>query len=399
MTENSARRRGYEGPAFLTIGFRPFFFCAALFAAVAIPLWAVYLMGYLEGPAAMPDPMRWHAHEMIFGYTGAVLGGFLLTAIPNWTGRLPIRGLPLGMLLLLWLAGRIAIALQALAILPPLAAGLIDLAYMTTLIFLIMREIIAGHNWRNLPVVLILVAFDAANLIFHLAYSNNIDPGLGNRLALSAIACAITLIGGRIIPSFTRNWLMKEAGEPFPAPFGAIDKLAILLTLTGLAAWTFLPLHPLTGGLLALAAVSQTIRLGRWQGIRTFAEPLVTILHIGYGWLVIALFALSAAVFFPQIIGASPALHCLTAGAISVMTLAVMTRATLGHTGRALTADAGTQAIYILVNIGALWRVSANWLPFDYNSMAALAGLTWSCGFLIFTFKYGRYLLLPKAEV
>jgi uncharacterized protein involved in response to NO len=399
MSENSTRRRDYQGPAFLSIGFRPFFFAAALFAAIALPLWALYLAGYLPGPAALGDPTRWHAHEMIFGYTGAVLGGFLLTAIPNWTGRLPVRGWPLALLVMLWLCGRVAVALAALGIMSPLAAALVDLGYMTTLIALVLREIIAGRNWRNLPVVAILVIFDGANLISHLSPASTIDPRLGERLGLVSLATAITLIGGRIIPSFTRNWLMKEAGEPFPAPFGIADKLAILLTVLGLLFWCFFPYHLLTGILLALAGAAQALRLGRWQGKRSFAEPLVTILHVGYGWLVIALFALAAAIIAPAAIGLGAALHALTAGAISVMTLAVMTRATLGHTGRALTADSGTLAIYILVNIGALWRVAAPFMPFDYNNMAALAGLVWSCGFLIFAVKYGLYLLAPKADI
>jgi uncharacterized protein involved in response to NO len=402
MTTGSDQRRRYSGPAFFGNGFRPFFLGGGLYAFIAISGWILYLTGLAQLPDAVTDnpafnPIAWHAHEMIFGYVGAVLGGFILTAVPNWTGRLPICGLPLASLAGLWLAGRLGVALCQLGIISPVAGACLDLLYMTVLIIAVALEIIAGRNWRNLPVIGILTAFDLANLISYLPLWSSIDSSLGQQLALATLAAAITLIGGRIVPSFTRNWLMKNGGEPFPAPFGMIDRLAILTTVTGMSIWAFLPAHMLTGVLLALAGVFQALRLSRWQGLRTFGEPLLIILHIGYGWLTVALFALSLAIFAPTVLNFSSALHALTAGAIGVMTTAVMTRAILGHTGRALTADKGTIAIYILVNLGAILRVAAVHLPFNYNNLA-LSGLLWGAGLMIFSVKYGRYLLTPKAK-
>jgi uncharacterized protein involved in response to NO len=220
---------------------------------------------------------------------------------------------------------------------------------------------------------------------------------LGARLAIALAAVLISLIGGRIIPSFTRNWLAKEKGEPFPAPFGPLDKIAVTATLVAMLAWAVWPDRPWTGAPLLVAAVIQAIRLARWHGARTFAEPLVIILHLGYLWLILGLLALCTSALAPEIIATTAALHALTAGAIGTMTLAVMTRATLGHTGRALAADLGTRAIYGLVILGAALRVAAPWLPTDYPETVALAGLLWAGAFLLFAAKYGPYLFSRRA--
>jgi uncharacterized protein involved in response to NO len=220
-----------------------------------------------------------------------------------------------------------------------------------------------------------------------------VDPLLGAHLALAVAATLIALIGGRVTPSFTRNWLAKEKGSPFPAPFGTVDKAAVALTLVSMLAWAFLPEEVASGVLLLAAGVAQALRLARWQGQRTLAEPLVTILHLGYLWLVLALFALGASVLVPEWMPPSPALHALTAGAVGTMTLAVMTRATLGHTGRPLTADTATRIIYALAILGAAVRVAAGWLPTDYAETAGIGGAIWAAAFLLFAIKYGPYLL------
>jgi uncharacterized protein involved in response to NO len=397
MSEIQIGGRRYSGPAFFSFAFRPFFFCGALFAGIAIPVWAALFTGRLVATAADFDPMRWHAHEMLFGYLGAVIGGFLLTAIPNWTGRLPVAGTPLAGLLALWLLGRIGAVLLALGAIGPAVGIVLELLYWLALSGTAFREVIAGNNKRNLPVVAMIAAFALADIVSFLPDWSETDPMLGARLAIALAATLISLIGGRITPSFTRNWLAKEKGEPFPAPFGRIDKAAVALTLIAMLAWAFRPDRDWAGGLLLAAACVQAVRLARWQGQRTFKEPLVVILHLGYLWLVAALALLGVSAIAPTLIATSPALHAMTAGAVGAMTLAVMTRASLGHTGRALAADLGTRAIYALAMLGALLRVAAPWLPTDYAETVGLAGLLWASAFLLFAVKYGPYLFSRKA--
>lgn len=396
MNRTGAMRRSYEGPALFSAGFRPFFLGGALYAGLAVPAWLLLLRGSLAaGP--LLDPLSWHAHEMVFGYLAAIIGGFLLTAIPNWTGRLPVMGAPLAFLAALWLAGRLGTATLLAGLLSPVQAAVLDLAYPFALTAVAFREVASGRNWRNLPVVCLVGTFAAADLLFHLANVRDLfDPMLAIRAALGVTAMLISLIGGRITPSFTRNWLAKNGADRFPAPFDRVDKAALVLTGVALVGWLLTPTGTVAGALLLLAAMLQAVRLGRWCGHRTVREPLVLILHVGYGWLVVALFAMAAAAFAPAAFDPRAALHALTAGAIGTMTMAVMTRATLGHTGRALVADRGTQVIYLLVNAGALLRVAAPCLPVDYIAVVSLSGILWSASFLFFAIRYGAYLVAPR---
>lgn len=393
---NGMRRRVYRGHPFFSAGFRPFFFCGAIFAGLALPLWILFLEGYVHPEIWAFDPLYWHAHEMLFGYLGAVIGGFILTAIPNWTGRLPVMGVPLAGLLALWIAGRLGILMEATGLISPIPAMGLDLLYPVALVAVVLREVIFGRNWRNLPIVAFVALFGFANLFFHLAILLDGDPMTSIRLALAVSALLISLIGGRVTPSFTRNWLAKTIGAPFPAPFGQIDRLALFLTGASVLSWAFFPDARSTGLLLLAAGVVQIVRLSRWRGIRTTKEPLVTILHVGYGWLTLSFLAIGAAILFPEVINASAGLHALTAGAIGTMTLAVMTRATLGHTGRTLAADRATIVIYGLVTAGAVLRVTAYLLPVDYLHAVAMAGTLWSAAFLIFAWRYGTYLMGEK---
>lgn len=395
MAQENAMRP-YEGPIFFSAGFRPFFLGAALFAGVALPLWIFFLKGLYTPGGETFEPVYWHAHEMIFGYLGAVMGGFAMTAIAEWTKRPPISGWSLGLLVALWLAGRIVIALAATGTISTTIAADIDLLYLAVLAAMIAREIIAGKNRKNLIIVGLFTIFWASNLVFHVALASDGDPMTGLRLALAVAAVLISVIGGRVTPTFTRNWLTREAGAPFPAPFGWPDKAALALTAIAMLVWAGFPNAVIAGALLIAAGVTQTWRLLRWRGERTGAEPLVFILHVGYGWLAVALLALGGSVLLPQWVDGGAALHALTAGAIGVMTVGVMTRAALGHTGRKLAADKGTILIYALINLGAAMRIATPVLPFDYVNCLALSGALWSAGFLLFAVKYGLYLLAPR---
>ncbi|MPY73893.1 MAG: NnrS family protein [Alphaproteobacteria bacterium] len=375
------------GPALWSGGFRPFFLGGAAFAAVALPLW-VWALITGEAVAVAGDPLSWHIHEMIFGYVGAVLAGFLLTAIPNWTGRLPVRGRPLMLLFALWLAGRVAVVAGE-AIGP--AAAAVDAAFLAVLAGVAWREVAAGKNAGNFPICIVVSLFALANICFHLEIATAGAADYSIRAALGIILLLISLIGGRITPSFTRNWLAKRGAADMPAPFGRYDKLCLAATVLAALAWIAAPEAAATAAALALAAALHAVRLLRWRGWAAAPEPILFVLHVAYAWLPVAMVLLAAGIAWPEI-GRSPGIHAFTAGGIGMMTLAVMTRATLGHTGHPLTASAGTNAIYLLVFAGALLRVAAPWLPVDYLAAVMVAGGLWTGGFLLFVLIYGPIL-------
>ena len=221
MAEVAKRIREWQGPALFSYGFRPFFLSAGLWAVLAMVLWLLFLTGHLDLPGPF-DPTSWHAHEFLFGYTGAVIGGFVLTAVPNWTGRLPVTGWPLAGLSGLWLLGRIAV-------MSPLDWWLIlvlDLSMPVALVAVILREVLAGRNWRNLPVAGLIAVFALSNGLFHIEAARGIaaSSGLGMRLGLAAVLMLIALIGGRIIPSFTRNWLAARGATALPVRINALRR-------------------------------------------------------------------------------------------------------------------------------------------------------------------------------
>ncbi len=373
-------------PPILQYGFRPFFFLAATYAGAAIPVW---LWLYFSGQA-LPGPfpgLHWHAHEMLFGYLQAVLAGFVLTAIPNWTGRLPLSGWPLAGLVSLWLAGRVACAAAP----DPAAAFLVDISFPMVLGLAVWREVIAGRNWKNTPVAVMITLFGLANALDHAANLGFVPQDLGVRLALGAIAMLLALIGGRIVPSFTRNWLVKNGASHLPASFGTLDKAALAATGVGVAAWVAAPELPAAGIMLGLAGFLLMARLARWQGHRTMREPIVLILHVGYAWLGLALLLLGGSVLLDQLPQGS-ALHALTAGAIGTMTLAVMTRASLGHTGREIVAGRAMIAAYAAVTIGATFRVAAPVAEDWYPHLLVCGAALWSGAFLLFAICYAPIL-------
>jgi uncharacterized protein involved in response to NO len=362
-------------------------------------LWVPMLSGQVSLPTAF-DPVSWHAHEFLFGYLGAVIAGFLLTAVPNWTGRLPIVGWRLGLLALLWLAGRVAVAVSGL--LPTGVAATVDLAFPVVLAAAIGREIVAGKNWRNLIVLAMLAVFALGNGLFHWEATRGAyaAQGYGLRLGLAAGVMMIAVIGGRIVPSFTRNWLVRRGPGRLPAaPMQRFDKLALLVLLAALLMWVALPLWAGTGALLAVAGVLHLIRLARWAGYRTAAEPLVMVLHAGYAFLPLGALALAVAILLPGVFGMAAAQHLWMGGAVGLMTLAVMTRATLGHTGQDLHAGPGTVAIYLALVLAVLARVAVGVWTEEASLFHSLAGLAWIGAFGGFAAVYGRYLLrLPPAK-
>lgn len=394
MAKSSAEQiRCWQGPALFSFGFRPFFLFGAVWVVVAMCLWLAVLAGAVDLPTRF-DRGSWHAHEFLFGYLGAVIAGFLLTAVPNWTGRLPIAGSRLAGLFALWAVGRIAILFSQT--LPPLAAPTLDLAFPVMLGVLILREIIAGKNRRNLIVLGLLAIFTLANALFHFEALTGgyAAQGVGLRLGLATAVMMIAVIGGRIVPSFTRNWLVKQGHSARPAPpMQRFDKLVVLASLPILALWTLLPFAVVTGVCLMVFGILHLARLVRWHGHHTLSEPLVFVLHAAYGFIPLGAFALG----LDQIVGnpgTAGAQHLWMAGAIGGMTLAVMTRATLGHTGQDLTAGGATIAIYLCIFASAFTRL----LTSVNLSLSYASGAFWLLAFGGFALAFGPLLLRPKPE-
>ena len=384
---------GRSVPAFLTLGFRPFFLAAAVWSAAALALWITILASGGVLPSRF-DPLTWHIHEMLFGFALAAIAGFLLTAIPNWTGRLPVRGLPLASLAGLWLLGRMAGLISAL--MPVWLAVAADLAFPVALAGVIAREIVAGRNWRNLPMVAPVTVLAIADLLMQLeAAGIGAPPGLGWRLGLAGVIVLISVVGGRVIPSFTHNWLAKRPHARLPVTTKAVEHAALGTLHTGMIGWAFVPDFRPVGVLLLLGAATNLWRLARWRGTATRTNPLLLILHIGYTWLVLGAGLLGLSVLAK--LAQSAAIHTLTAGAIGTMTLAVMTRATLGHTGRELMADRRTIAIFLLVTVAAAARVvaaaSGTWVMPLLETSAVL----WIGAFVLFVLHYGPLLFRPRS--
>ncbi|MBL4891704.1 MAG: NnrS family protein [Rhizobiaceae bacterium] len=384
--------REYIGPVLFERGYRTFFLGAGIFAGFAIPLWIVVLKTGMEIPTSF-SARDYHIHEMIFGYLSAVIAGFLLTALPNWTGRPAIVGWRLALLSALWVCGRIAVITSASW---PLAAAIVDASFLLVVAGVAWREVLAGGNIRNVPICLMISLVALANVTYHVVQLDGADMAWVERGALGIITILIALVGGRVIPNFSTNWMKQNDISPLPVPFSLFDKLALLGTLITIVSWIAAPQSELTGYLFSALFVLHVIRMFRWRGWQTFGEPLVFILHVGYMWLPIWFGLTGLAILAPDLFSTSSALHALTAGTIGMMPMAIMTRAILGHSGRKLTANRATQMIYVLIFCGALLRVFAETLPFDYLSVVSASGTLWAGGFILFVFVYGRYCLSEK---
>ena len=378
---------------FLRGGFRPFFFGGAAWAVIALILWLSALLGGLTLPSAF-EPLAWHRHEMLFGFVGAIVAGFLLTAIPNWTGRLPIAGVPLASLFGFWLLGRLALFWSdpiGLA-----SAAVLDVGFYLVFALVAGREVLASKN-RNLPVVALVLLFGTANAADYAGVVGWIaDEDAGSRAGIAIVTMMISLIGGRVIPSFTRNWMSKQGyTQNLPGQPTRFDLLTLAVTGAALGGWVLAPQEALVGWALGAAGLMQAVRLARWSGWRTLRDPMVLFLHVGYVWVPLGLLSLALSILssaFPR----TAAIHALTAGAMASMILAVMTRATLGHTGREIKAGPGTTVAFALVTAGAVLRVGAGLGFLDYRAGMELGGTAWAGAFLLFLVLYGPALFRSR---
>jgi uncharacterized protein involved in response to NO len=384
------RRRDYAGPALFAYGFRPFFLAAALWAALGILLWMPQYMGAFTLPTRF-SALDWHVHEMLYGYVAAAVAGFLLTAIPNWTGRPPVNGWPLAGLAFLWLAGRAVILLSAE--IGGLLTALVDVSFLLVLAAVAAREIITGKNWRNLRVLVLLGVLIIGNIVFHAEVLLNGTADYGSRISIAAVILLISLIGGRIVPSFTNNWLTRNNPGRLPVPFSRFDMATVAASAFALLGWVAVPVHAITGALLLLAGCLQCARFVRWAGDRTLADRLVLVLHVSYAFVPLGFLLIGASAFFTAV-PPSAGVHAWSAGAIGLMTLAVMTRASLGHTGQALQAGRGTEAIYAVVLVAAVVRIAAAFV--GSIELLEFAGVAWIVGFAGFVLLYGPLLVMRK---
>ncbi len=382
------RLREYQAWPLFANSFRPFFLLGSVQAALAILVWLPVFYGELTLTSVFA-PRDWHVHEMLYGFLPAAITGFLFTAIPNWTGRLPIRGTPLAALVAVWIAGRVAVTFSG--VIGWLPALLIDTVFLVLVAFAAAREIVAGRNWRNLPVVTVILLLLVGNIVFHLEVHFGDAADYGVRIGIALVILLISLIGGRIIPSFTRNWLVREKPGRLPVPFNRFDKVVMVISVAALACWIANPLSYLAGGALALTGVLHLARLARWAGDRTTAERLLLILHIGYLFVPLGFLLNGAAAF--GVLSSSAGIHAWMAGAAGTMSLAVMTRATLGHTGQPLTASIATQTIYAAVVVAALSRICAVVDPVHSELVLHIAAFSWAFAFFGFAVSFGPLLV------
>ena len=376
--------RTYEGPVLFSYGFRPFFLLGSIYAGLAILVWLPVFMGELKLVSAF-IPRDWHIHEMLFGFLPAVITGFLFTAIPNWTGRLPLRGRPLMFLVALWIAGRACVTLSAET--GWIAAMLVDCSFLLLIAAAAAREIIAGKKWNNLSVVVLILVLLGANAAFHLEAHFKGAAEYSIRVGIAVVVLLISLIGGRVIPSFTRNWLVKQTPGRLPVPFARFDMACVAAGAVALVCWIVSPAAIWSGYVLVAAGALQLVRLARWAGYRTVRERLLLILHIGYAFVPIG-FLLNACSAF-GIVPAGAGIHAWMGGAAGVMTLAVMSRASLGHTGQQLTASVATQGIYAAIVVAALARICAVLEPSHSVPLLHVAAFAWAAAFLGFALSYG----------
>ncbi len=382
--------------ALFAYGFRPFFLAAGLAALVLVPWWAASFAFGVPLGSGWP-PTLWHSHEMLFGFIGAAIAGFLLTAVPSWTGQRGFAGWPLVLLAATWLLGRMLVSSAALWPLPLVAS--VDLAFLPALAMLVARPLLRARN-RNTPLLGVLLLLWLANAAFYRAIAA-LDAGgaaLALRFGIDVVLVLATVIGGRIVPAFTSAGL-KARGDA--VPLGAWRGVTPLVVTLMVAVATVDVARP--DGRLALvlalaAALVHTVRMLQWRSLHTLRVPLVWVLHLGYAWLPLGL-GLKALALYDGAAVAAFWLHGLTIGALATLIFGVMTRATLGHTGRPLVAPPAIAMAYLLLAAAALVRVfGLAWWRHAYPGVIVLSGLLWTGAFALFVAVYAPMLWAPRVD-
>lgn len=397
MSAGAVAAREGRARALWQCPFRPFFLATAAYALCAVAGWLGVLV-FAWPLAGDHPPMQWHSHEMLFGMVAAAVAGFLLTAMCNWTGARSLSGTPLKALLGLWLAGRLAMWMSA--VLPHWLVALIDLSFLAVVAGYSGFIIIGSGNRRNLPLVIVVTVLGLANALFHAGLATG-DAGLLRGAELGTIGLIVLLmviIGGRITPAFTRNWMMRRQMDP--SVVRSRSWLDWTATLATIALIVLLLADAPSGWIAALAGVAGAANLARvagWSGWRTLGDPLVWILHAGYAWIALGLILMALGRGF-GLVADTVWLHALGPGAMGVLIMGVMTRVSLGHTGRPLKLPSGAVAAYVLIIAAALVRVAtaAGWLPWLPGLIASTAA--WVGAFAVFLALYLPILAAPRAD-
>ncbi|MDH3641159.1 MAG: NnrS family protein [Gammaproteobacteria bacterium] len=379
----------------LALGFRPFYLGAALFAALAVPAWFAAYRGWFVLGGGLPG-VAWHAHEMLFGFAPAVIAGFLLAAVRNWTGRPTPTGRGLASLFGLWLAGRVVMVVG-----PASVAIVVDVAFLPVLALVLGIPILRSRNTRNLFVPAILVLLAIANLAFHLAYRDStllVTPAVAIRVAADALTCLMAVIAGRVIPAFAANAIDGLHPRRWPVIEWLAIGSVVLIALADILSIWWLPPAWACAAILTFAAVTHLVRLLGWQPWRMRHNLLLGVLPISYCWIPIYL-ALRGWPPESQLTIAPLALHALVIGAMAGLMLSMMTRSALGHTGRALTAGRREAAIFLAIHAAAIARVAVPFVwPAAHTLSVGVASALWTVAFATFAIGYWPILTRPRID-
>jgi uncharacterized protein involved in response to NO len=343
-------------------------------AALAISAGAV--LGVL--PWAHPaGTLAWHAHELVFGAVGAVIAGFLLSAVPNWVGRPPVGGVALLSLVVLWLAGRGAMITSAK--LPPMAVAAVDVLFPVALALVLIAEVRLGAGRRDVKIAALVAVFAMADIGFHAEVALRGAPDAALRAAIAIVMALIMVIGGRMIPAFTADHLARSGAPSRPAPYGPVDSAGLVVAAAALALWVVLPALPLTAAALVAAGATQALRLARWRGWLVRGSPLLLVLHVAYAFVAAGFLLLGFGL-------ATSGVHAWTAGAMGLMMLGVMARAALGHAGRPIAAGPSLAVILVLAFIAAAARVAAPVAGRFEGALLLVSAAGWIAAFGGFSF-------------
>ncbi|WP_334187657.1 NnrS family protein [Noviherbaspirillum sp.] len=385
---NEIRPSGLKNHPLFQLGFRPFYLLAAAFAVVSVPLWLIKYFGWINRP--MQVDLSWHVHEMVFGFAIAVIVGFLYTAARNWTGLWTPRHGALAAIAALWIAGR-----AGMLFLDPLWAALLDASFLPVASWPLYTVIKRAGNKRNMLLIALLSILSAANIVFHIARMDliAISPLQPLYAAILLVVVIESVIGGRVIPNFTSNAVTGAK----PVVDERRDHISLAVTVIAALAWSFGFPPPLTASLAAAAAVAQATRLIGWKPLCTMRNPLLWILHISYAWIPVGFLLLSLAAL--GVVSPSAAFHVLAIGSMAGLIIGMITRTSLGHTGRILKAGKAEVAMYFLMQAGIISRFAAAITSGSArDTLLVAAAIAWVGAFLIFLVVYTPYLTSARID-
>jgi len=378
----------------LAKGFRPFFLLAALFVASFMPVWLFRYTGQLNVGGDWL-PATWHGHEMIFGFALAVIAGFLLTAVNRWTGRPTATGRSLALLCALWVAGRGAIFFAEY--LPGALVAAVDLAFVAALAFYVGRPIIQARSARNYKFLPIFAVLFATNLVMHLGAMGVLDTGIARLTLLTALDMVILIIlivSGRIVPMFTRN----ATGADGLRTVGWLEKIIYPLVIASIILQFFWPQHTLNAVVALVAGLAIGARQLTWGGQHTLKKPILWVLHVGHAWIAIGFILRALAIWLPQV-SSSASSHALTVGSIGMLIIGMMTRVSLGHTGRPITASWLMSIAFVAVALAALGRTFLPIIfPAYYIEWVMLSGVLFALAFGAFLLEFTPILIAPRPD-